>query len=130
MTNINSIEVRLGVTDIFRSVDFYSETLGFRLTTLWPSASPQFAILSRDSTRLQLSKSDSDIHSDQSPMCTLWIDVVNVSESYNTIKDKTSIEWGPEVYSYGRREFAFRDPDGYLVILSETTDDPPTCDGL
>ena len=37
------------------------------------------------------------------------------------------IEWGPEVYWYGRREFAVRDPDGYLLIFSERTSDPPTC---
>ena len=37
-------------------------------------------------------------------------------------------EWGPEVYFYHRREFAFRDPDGHWVILSEVTDDPPTCE--
>ena len=37
------------------------------------------------------------------------------------------IEWGPEVYWYGRREFAIRDPSGYLIIFSEATTDPPTC---
>lgn len=37
-----------------------------------------------------------------------------------------SAEWGPEAYSYGRLEFALRDPDGTLVIFSEATDDPPT----
>ena len=39
-----------------------------------------------------------------------------------------TIEWGPEVYAYHRREFAFRDPDGHLVIVSEETDDPVTAD--
>jgi hypothetical protein len=34
---------------------------------------------------------------------------------------------GAEVYSYGRREFAIRAPDGYLLIFSEETTDPPTC---
>lgn len=35
--------------------------------------------------------------------------------------------WGPEVYHYGRREFSIRDPNGYELIFSEPTDDPPTC---
>lgn len=35
-----------------------------------------------------------------------------------------TVEWGPEVYADGRREFAIRDPDGKLVILSGETDDP------
>ena len=37
-------------------------------------------------------------------------------------------EWGSEVYFHVRREFAFRDPDGYLIICTNNklTDDPPT----
>jgi hypothetical protein len=31
------------------------------------------------------------------------------------------------VYQYGRREFAIRDPNGYMIIFTEQTDDPPTC---
>ena len=30
-----------------------------------------------------------------------------------------AIEWGPEVYDYGRREFAIKDNNGYLLALSE-----------
>jgi hypothetical protein len=37
-----------------------------------------------------------------------------------------TIEWGPEVYFYHRREFAFHDPDGHLIVISEETDDPVT----
>jgi hypothetical protein len=44
-----------------------------------------------------------------------------------TSRDHATVEWGPEVYSYGRRELGFRDPDGSWVILSEVTSDPPTC---
>jgi hypothetical protein len=36
-------------------------------------------------------------------------------------------EWRPEVYWYGRREYAIWDPSGYLLSFSEETDDPPTC---
>jgi len=33
---------------------------------------------------------------------------------------------GPEVSFYGRREFAFRDPEEYVIIISEKTGDPVT----
>jgi hypothetical protein len=33
---------------------------------------------------------------------------------------------GPEFYPYGRRDFVFRDPDGYLVLVSEAATDFPT----
>ena len=38
------------------------------------------------------------------------------------------MEWGPEVYSYGCREFAVRDPEGHTVIFTEATADEPTTD--
>jgi catechol 2,3-dioxygenase-like lactoylglutathione lyase family enzyme len=66
-----------------------------------PRESPPFAILRRDGLRLQLGRRENGA--------------------------RAAIEWGPEVYAYHRREFAFRDPDGHVVILSEVTDDPPTC---
>jgi uncharacterized glyoxalase superfamily protein PhnB len=58
---------------------------------------------------------------------TLWLDVEELPALHASIAKQTTIEWGPEVYSYGRREFGFRDPDGNWVILSEVTSDPPTC---
>ncbi len=127
MSTINSIEARLDVADISRSAEFYVNTLGFEVGTLWPDDSPQFAILSRDGVRLQLGKSEGAAGPAERSSCTLWIDVAEIGELYSTIKEKVSIEWGPEVFFYGRREFAFRDPDGHLVTLSEVTDDPPTC---
>jgi catechol 2,3-dioxygenase-like lactoylglutathione lyase family enzyme len=125
MPSIKSIEVRLHVADIARSVAFYCNTLGFKIDMLWPEHSPEFAILNDHSLKLQLTKHAST--STQAPACTLWLDVAGVSDFHSNIKDKVGVEWGPEVYSYGRREFAFKDPDGHLVILSEATNDPPSC---
>ena len=57
---------------------------------------------------------------------TLYFDVSDAL-ACSGLKGKVTIEWGPEVYFYQRREFAFRDPDGHLIIISEETDDPVTC---
>ena len=57
----------------------------------------------------------------------LYIEVRSVQRLHDALKRTVRIEWGPEVYFYGRREFAVLDPDGYLVIFSEETDDTPTC---
>lgn len=46
---------------------------------------------------------------------------------HGDIATRVAIEWGPEVYFYGRREFGFRDPDGNLIVLSEKTDAAVTC---
>ena len=57
---------------------------------------------------------------------TLYLDVEDALAMHEELQGRVAIEWGPEVYFYQRREFAFRDPDGHLIIISEETDDPPT----
>lgn len=59
--------------------------------------------------------------------CELVFDVEDVRGLHASLAGAVPVEWGPEVYFYGRREFAVRDPDGNLLIFSEPTDDPPTC---
>jgi catechol 2,3-dioxygenase-like lactoylglutathione lyase family enzyme len=123
MPTIKAIETRLPVTDVKRSAAFYSDVLGLHVGTLWPDDLPQFAILNRDGLRLQLGVSDSSGVGG----CTLCFDVTDATALHSKIKEKVEIEWGPEVYFYHRREFAFRDPDGHMVIVSEVTNDPVTC---
>ena len=127
MPTIQAIETRLIVRDVKRSAAFYADVLGFDIGTLWPDDSPQFAILHRDGLRLQLGKRHGPSAGESEPGCTLWLDVSGVVDLHSAIKEKVSIEWGPEVYFYHRREFAFRDPDRHLVIVSEVTSDPVTC---
>lgn len=123
MTTIKAIEARLPVADVRASATFYSGLLGLEVGTLWPEDRPEFAILSRDGLRLQLGLSKrSDIGS-----CTLCFDVSDSISLHSQVKDKVKIDWGPEVYFYRRREFAFRDPDGHTIIVSEVTSDPVTC---
>lgn len=120
---IKAIEARLPVTDVRASASFYSDMLGLDIATLWPDDSPEFAILTRDGLRLQLGRGDrSEIGSS-----TLCFDVSDAISVHSKIKDKVKIDWGPEVYFYHRREFAFRDPDGHTIIVSEVTSDPVTC---
>ncbi len=122
MPTIRAIEPRLNVADLKRSVAFYADVLGFNIGLLWPEDSPQFAILNRDGSRLQLVGGGSSSESS----CALSFDVSGATDFYSSIKDKVSVEWGPEVYFYHRREFGFRDPDGHMIIVSELTDDPVT----
>lgn len=126
MPRIKTIEARLPVADVERSAIFFRNTLAFQVETLWPQANPEFAILKRDGLRLQVGK-DERIGISLNCSATLWLDVEDLAALHSEIQNQTSIEWGPEVYSYGRREFGFRDPDGNWVILSEVLHDPPTC---
>ena len=125
MPRVKVLEARLSVADVTRSVAFFGKTLGFNVATLWPEQKPQFAILERDGLRVQIGEDEEG--SRRGASATLWLDVEDLASLHAHVKDQTTIEWGPEVYSYGRRELGFRDPDGNWVILSEVTSDPPTC---
>ena len=123
MSTLKAIEARLGVGDVKRSAAFYQNMLGFSIGTLWPEETPEFAILHRDGLRLQLGKRAAAT-GDSSTLC---LDVSGALEMHATLSPNVAIEWGPEVYFYHRREFAFRDPDGHMIIVSEVTNDPVTC---
>ena len=43
------------------------------------------------------------------------------------VAGSVAIEWGPEVYHYGCREFAIKDPNGYVLAFSERTTDTADC---
>jgi catechol 2,3-dioxygenase-like lactoylglutathione lyase family enzyme len=120
----SAIQPRLPVTNLRASYRFYHEVLGFVCQDGEPSESEVFAILQRDRVGLQLVTAGSDHPGGR---MTIWIQVADSAAEYERIKDKASVEWGPEVYWYGCREFAVLDPDGHRVIFSSPTDELPTC---
>lgn len=127
MPIVRTIEPRLHVEDLARAIDFYTRVLGFRADAVFPDESPVFAMLSRDGICIQMGGPEGRRESTDRSTCTLWIDVADVVGMHKEIAAQAAIEWGPEVYFYGRREFGFRDPDGNLLVMSEETDDPVTC---
>jgi catechol 2,3-dioxygenase-like lactoylglutathione lyase family enzyme len=81
--------------------------------------------LDRDGLRVQLGGYEASARPSARPPCSVWVDVTGIGDLYSVVSDKGAIEWGPEVAFYRRPEFAFRDPDGHLIILSEITDEMP-----
>ena len=126
MSRFTKIAPRLPVTDLATSVAFYNNVLHFAVGLSWPGEKPYFAILERDHVQVQLIKADAAT-TGAAGSATISIDVNRNRRCPSELKEQTAIEWGPEVYWYGRREFAVRDKSGNLLIFSEPTDDPPTC---
>ena len=126
MPRFNSLEPRLHVADFGRSVAFYRDVLGFEVLATFPEDAPSFALLSRDGVGLQIGGPDSSRAPRDRPTVTLYFDIRDAQSLHDELKGKVNVEWGPEVYYYHRREFAFRDPDGHLIIVSEETDDAVT----
>jgi catechol 2,3-dioxygenase-like lactoylglutathione lyase family enzyme len=125
LTHFQRAVPRLSVSDLKVALDFYVGLLGFELGSAWHDDGPTFAILQRGGVELQLGVPE---HPDVDPpgRATVSFDVDDARGLHAELEGKVEIEWGPEVYWYGRREFAVRDPDGTLLLFSEQTSDPTT----
>ncbi len=124
MALFEAVVPRLPVLDLARTREFYVSVLGFRVDVSWPEIEPSFLILERDRTSVAFFTPNE--HQPGPPgYAELYIAVAGVSELHQQLAARVPIEWGPEVYSYGRREFAVVDPNGYLLIFTEETSDSP-----
>jgi catechol 2,3-dioxygenase-like lactoylglutathione lyase family enzyme len=123
----NGVIPRLPVASLERTIDFYVGILGFSVSVLYPDDRPTFCILDRDNVSLGFFTSEATGGVATIGSADLYLAVDDVLGLHGQLQEQLPIEWGPEVYFYGRREFAIRDPDGYLLIFTEPTDDPPSC---
>src|SRR5262245_31959076 len=110
MLRFDSVSPRLLVKDLKATVQFYLDVLGFDDWSGWPENEPTFAVVSRDGVVLQFQQSEAEPQT--AATTTLHFTVAEVRAVLNQIGNRATIEWGPEVYSYGRRELAVRDCDG------------------
>jgi catechol 2,3-dioxygenase-like lactoylglutathione lyase family enzyme len=127
MIRYTGVVPRLPVRDLNRTIRFYTESLRFDCTLLWPDGQPTFAILERDDVSLQFFLAGTQPGTSPGH-AILSFDVSDARAVHETLVERLPIEWGPDVYTYGRREFAILDPDGYMLIFSEETGDRPTTD--
>lgn len=121
-----SQEIRLQARDIRETIAFYTDALGFAVDSTWgPDDDPEGCILDHGDVHLLFDKA-----ADGEPKMTgvVVINVEGVLDLHETVKDKATVVWGPDVYSYGMREFAVEDPNGYRIAFCELTEDPPTCE--
>ncbi|HEX8371818.1 MAG TPA: VOC family protein [Chthoniobacterales bacterium] len=123
-TTFQSIYPRLPVADLKASLAFYQKLLDLHSEDIMQSEG--FAIIHKDKIGIQLVTQS---QAQPSSPNTVWIDVAEVEALYEVVMDSVSVEWGPEVYAYGRREFCVSDPDKHQIIFSEITTDPITCGG-
>ncbi len=128
MTQMKSLVPRFAVTDLSRSLDFYRQVLGLEIDFAWPAEAPTFALLKKGALEIGLFVADSQRPGAKVGTLELVLECEDVASVANDlIAQGLRPDWGPEVYSYGRRECAFADPDGHLIIFTEETGDPPTC---
>lgn len=122
------LSLRLRTDDLQRTLEFYTGLLDFTVDTLWPEDEPTICILDHGPVHLLFYTGGCEEEGATGCTAQLTLETDGVQALYERLADRVEVLWGPEVYSYGRREFAIRDPDGYELIFSEPTADPPTCE--
>ena len=125
--DLRGVWPRLAVRDLARALRFYTDELGFQFREAWPTSVPGFATITLGGATMQL-VSAGEHTAIAAEGVSLNFDVTEVVALHARLSVRLSIEWGPGIYRAGRREFALRDPDGYLLVFSEATDDPVTCE--
>jgi catechol 2,3-dioxygenase-like lactoylglutathione lyase family enzyme len=117
----------LKTKDLAQTIRFYVELLGFVVDSQWPADNPTDCILDNGQVHLAFSTDPHNRYPAPGLTGQLWIDVDNVMSLHSNLIGKVTIEWGPEVYSYGRREFAIRDCNGSLLTFgAPAAGDSPT----
>jgi catechol 2,3-dioxygenase-like lactoylglutathione lyase family enzyme len=118
MSTARLLELRLKARDLRVTMAFYTDHLGFALRSSWgPDDAPEGCILDHGSARLQFYAAAPD----ETPGATgvIVIQTAGVLDLHRTLGEDVRILWGPEVYGYGMRELAVRDPDGYVLAFCE-----------
>lgn len=136
--SIRSITPFLAAKSIDETVAFYTCYLGFQVEKCHPTDRPTLVFLrapgagTNDSAPVLIF--DSSLWLGNPGMTgQLHFDFGHkgrgeskVLASLDRVRPHTTVEWGPEVYHYGRRECSIKDPNGYSIVLSEETDEEAT----
>lgn len=109
--------IRLEVIEIERSLAFYVEGLRFDLVTP-PDGVPRRAELQAGSLRLMLAESPRAGGGRRATGVGFRVDVVAL-EAYRAAIVERGIDTGSPAVDHGTRQFAVRDPDGYVWLFCE-----------
>jgi lactoylglutathione lyase len=124
---LTKLTPNLIVSNVERSLAFYRDVLGFTCPVTVPDASPYvFAIVQHGPVEIFLNAPEPAITEypafKDKPIggtLTLFIAVTGVEALHAALKDKVNVVMPLERKWYGSTEFAFEDPDGYLITYAE-----------
>jgi catechol 2,3-dioxygenase-like lactoylglutathione lyase family enzyme len=127
MPRFEKLTPMLQTSNMAKSIEFYTRTLGFTLVNTWPGgaeAEPTWCILNRDDVAIMFMINE---HLGAPEMTgTLYIQTTDVLDLHRRLAGQVEVLWGPEVYEYGMHEFAIKDCNGYTLSFGQPvrTDGP------
>ena len=126
---LTKLTPNLIVSNVERSLVFYRDVLGFTANMTVPEQAPYvFAILQSGPVEIFLNASEAAVaeypafkNQKIGGTFTMFMEVAGIERAYETLKPKVNVVMPLERKWYGMTEFAFEDPDGYLITFAERT---------
>jgi catechol 2,3-dioxygenase-like lactoylglutathione lyase family enzyme len=112
----------LKVSDMQKSVDFYTGVLGFSVA--WRAANDgggDNGMLQAGAAALLLS-TGTQLGDKPQFTGTLYFHMDGVQEFFERVRNRAGVVWPLETMEYGQREFGIRDGDGYTLAFAEALD--------
>ena len=124
---LKKLTPNLIVSNVERSIAFYRDVLGFDVAVTVPDASPYvFAVVEWGMVEVFLNALEPAAEEypafKDRPIggtLTLFIEVSGIHELHAALDGKVRIVMPLEHKWYGSTEFAFEDPDGYVITFAE-----------
>jgi lactoylglutathione lyase len=128
-SQITKLTPNLVVSNVEQSAAFYRDVLGFSVQMTVPDAPPYaFAIVTAGPVEVFLNSSEAataeyPAFKDRAlgGTLTLFIEVTGIEAEYARLAALVKVVMPFEKKWYGMTEFAFLDPDGYIITYAERT---------
>jgi len=124
---LKKLTPNLVVSSVERSLAFYRGVLGFSVAATVPEQAPYvFAIL--QSGPVEVFVNAREAAAEEYPAfrdrpiggsLTLFVEVASIRSVYEELKESVRVVMPLEKKWYGVTEFAFEDPDGYIITFAE-----------
>jgi len=137
-TTMKKLNPNLMVKDVKETVEFYQKNLGFQLIMAVPETQDGilneipadkkvvYALVKNGDVEIMFQaekslKEDVPVLMDSQigASCTFYIELENVEDFYNSIKDKVDVVKELFTTWYGMKEFYIRDNNGYILTIAE-----------
>jgi uncharacterized glyoxalase superfamily protein PhnB len=124
---LTKLTPNLVVSNVERSIAFYRDVLGFTVQATVPDVSPYvFAVVQSGGVEIFLNAPE-PVFAEYPPLTdrrlggtlTLFVHVDDVRAAHESLKDRVVVVMPLETKWYGVTEFAFTDPDGYVITFAQ-----------
>lgn len=106
----------LTVTAIEPAVAFYRDVLGFALV----ASMEGWAAVARDGVEIMFALPNAHVPFERPHFTgSLYLRTDDVDAAWAQLKDRCRVEYAPETFDYGMREFAVYDNSGYLLQFGQ-----------